>query len=136
MAEQEDEYESALTFLCAFRSQRADAINDLRRMAPLYTIIESDAEGSGSFIEDELSDEFSLALSDDTVSSPRLKKTIKSNCLLDFADAIYGGSSSSASSSSCSSADSDLLLYAHDYNHYFDLCRGYDHSIGKLMKLI
>ncbi len=48
VARQEDEYKRALTFLHAF---------------PLYTIIESDAEGRGSFEKDELSNKFSLVLS-------------------------------------------------------------------------
>ena len=139
---QEDEYESALSFLRDFRSKRvaacassSDAFDDLRRMGSLYTIIESDTERRGSFVEDELSEEFSQTLSviadDETsnnaASSPRMKKTAKSKCLLDFVDAIYGGSPSSALSSSCSSSSGGSILSSHDYDHYFDLC-------GKSMK--
>jgi hypothetical protein len=150
-AGQEDEYESALSFLRDFRLKRvaacassSDAFDDLRRMAPLYTIIESDAECRGSFVEDELSEEFSQTLSviahdetyDNAASSPRMKKTAKSKCLLDFVDAIYGGSSSSASSSSFSSAGDDSILTSHDYDHYFDLCGNDDdgHGMRKSMK--
>ena len=80
VAGQEDEHEKALSAACASSS---DAMNDLRREERLYAIIESDAEdvrggGDGSFIENELSDEFSLALNvvsddetcDDAASSP------------------------------------------------------------------
>ena len=88
-----------------------------------------------SFVEDELSEEFSQTLSviadDETsnnaASSARMKKTAKSKCLLNFVDAIYGGSPSSALSSSCSSSSGDSILSSHDYDHYFDLC-------GKSMK--
>jgi len=124
VAGQEDEYERALSSLRDFRLKRvaacassSDAFDDLRRMAPLFTIIESDAEIWGSFVEDELSDELSLALNvvahdetcDNAASSPRMKKSAKSNCLLDFVDTTYGGSPPSASSSSWSSAGGDSI---------------------------
>ena len=150
-AGQEDEYESALSFLRNFRSKRvaacassSDAFDDLSRMGPLYTIIESDDERRGSFVEDELSEEFSQTLSviaddetsNNTASSPRMKKTAKSKCLLDFVDVIYGGSPSSASSSSCSSSSGESILSSHDYDHYFDLCINDDdgHGMRKSMK--
>jgi hypothetical protein len=93
-AGQEGKYKRALTFLCAF---------------PLYTIIESGMEGRGSFVKYELSNKFSLALSvstndktyDNALSLSRLKKTAKSKCLLNFPNAIYGGSLLTASSLSC-----------------------------------
>ena len=59
----------------------------------------------------ELGYEFSLALGvvfdvdDDAASSPAMmKKKVKSGCLLDLVNGIYGGSLSLASSSSCSSS--------------------------------
>ena len=140
VAGQEDEHEKALSAACASSS---DAFDGLRRMAPLYTIIESDAEIWGSFVEDELSDELSLALNviadyetcDNAASSPRMKKSAKSNCLLDFVDAICGGSPPSASSSSWSSAGGDSMLTSHDNDFYFDLHDG-DRTLHQMTKIV
>ena len=135
-AGQEDEYESALSFLRDFRLKRvaacassSDAFNDFRRMAPLYTIIESDAEGRGSLDEYELSDELSLAFNvvaddetcDDAASLPRMKKTAKTKCLLDLVDASSGESMSLASSLLCSCRSDGSIVPSHDYDFYFDL---------------
>ena len=118
-SEHEGEYERASAFLRDFHS-RQYSNNDLRRMAPLYTIIESDEEEIGGCDDvGELGDEFSLALGvvfdvdDEAASLPRMKKTVKSECLLDLANGIYGGSPSSASSSSCSIAGDDSLVTSH-----------------------
>ena len=146
-SEHEDEYERASAFLRDFHSRQyiSDANNnDLRRMAPLYTITESDEEEVGGCCDDdvgELGYEFSLALGvvfdfdDDAASSPaRMKKTVKSGCLLDLVNGIYGGSPSSASSSSScsSSAGDDSLVISHAYyderccydSSFNDDCRG------------
>jgi hypothetical protein len=121
----DDEYERALAFLRDFRSKRvaafassSDAFNDLRWKAPLHVIIESEAEEIGggedsSSAEDELVDEFSLALSviaddqtyDNAASSPRMKKTAKSKCLIDLVEDCKNGSQLSCSSSSIESDD-------------------------------
>ncbi|KAL3776015.1 hypothetical protein ACHAW5_007097 [Stephanodiscus triporus] len=137
----DDEYERALAFLRDFRSQRvaafessSDAFNERRWKAPLHVIIESEAEEIGggedsSFVEDELVDEFSLALSvipDDQTydnassSPPRMKKTAKSQCLIDLVEDSKGGSQLSCSSSSIESDDS--MAPSHDDDHYFDFC--------------
>ncbi len=138
-SEHEDEYERASAFLRDFHSRQyiSDANNnDLRRMAPLYTITESDEEEIVGCCDDdvgELGYEFSLALGvvfdvdDDAASSPaRMKKTVKSECLFDLANnGIYSARPSSASSSSCSSVGDDLLAISHDYQE-----RCYDSSFN------
>jgi hypothetical protein len=49
-----------------------------------------------------------------------MKKTVKSGCLLDLINRIYGGSLSSASSSSCSSSAGDAsLVISHAYYERF-----------------
>ena len=130
-SEHEDRYKRASAFLRDFHSWQyiSDANNnDLRQMAPLYTITESDEEEIGRCCDDdvgELGYEFSLAFGvvfnfdDDAASSPaRTKKTVKSGCLLDLVNGFYGGSSSSASSSSSclSSAGDDSLVILHAYH--------------------
>ena len=128
-SEHEDEYERASAFLRDYHSRQyiSDANNnDLRRMAPLYTITESDEEEVGGCCDDdvgELGYEFSLALGvvfdvdDDAASSPaRMKKTVKSGRLLDLVNGIYGRSLPLASSSSCLSSVGDAsLVISHSY---------------------
>jgi len=121
-------------------------MNDLRREQRLFAIVESDAEdvrggGDGSFVENELSDEFSLALNvvsddetcDDATSSPRMKKTATSKCLLDLVDDSSGESPSLASSSVCSCMSDDSIVPSHDYDIYFDLHDG-DRSLQEMTK--
>ncbi|KAL3776014.1 hypothetical protein ACHAW5_007096 [Stephanodiscus triporus] len=112
-SERQDEYERALAFLRDFHSRRvaacefsSDAFDGLMRDAPLYAIIESEAEeiGLGDGVS-KLIDEFSLALSVDAdkvaASIPRMKKTVRSECLIDLVDDSDGGSQSSASRRHC-----------------------------------
>jgi hypothetical protein len=144
--------------------------DDISRLGmPLYAIVEDDDEvttssGSERTVDsmcERLSDEFSTALSanDDendnhdgvlyrrchpsSSSFPRMKRTARSDCLLDLVDdrgadcdgGVGGGGDRGASSSIILSRSNVVGIESrhHDYDHFFDLCPGDDndeHRVG------